>query len=198
MERQDHERMLQWLDEALDGELDASRSEVVTAHLAECGDCREARETSLRLRGWLDEDKVEVTPGFAARVTAALPVESWEIRPARSLRWAVGLLLLLASSSLLLLSAAGATEAAPFALLGSIADLMATSALAGAGLLGATWRGVGLVLNELLTHSPVTLAAFALALVAVHGLLWRMLRPRRRAHAHPSAASSKQAPPRGD
>ena len=68
-------------------------------------------------------------------------------------------------------------------ILGSIADLLSTAALAGAGLLGATWRGVGLVLHDLLAGSPVTLIAFAATLVAINLLLWRMLRPRLKAPA---------------
>ncbi len=93
------------------------------------------------------------------------------------------LLLVFASSSVLLLSASGVVGSAPFTLLGSVADLLATAALAGAGLLGATWQGVGLVLRDLLTGSPTTLIGFAAALVGIHLLLWRLLRPRQKARA---------------
>lgn len=195
MERQDHDTMLQWMQEALDGELDTSRSEALATHLKECDGCRQEQERSLRLHAMLAEDRVEIAPGFVSRVMAALPVEAWEVRPVRSFRLAVGVLFLLASSSLLLLSASGAAESAPLSLLGSIADLLTTSALAGAGLLGATWRGVGFVLHDLLTGSPVTLIAFVATLVALHGLLWRLLRPREKAHASPE---SLDLPRQGD
>ncbi len=192
MKRQDHATMLQWLDEELDLEFDPSRSLVLETHLKQCADCRREKERSLRLRGLLAEDRVEVAPGFTARVMAALPVASWEARPVRSLGLAIALLLLLASSSALLLSASGAAEGSPFSLLGSIADLLTTSMLAGAGLLGASWRGIGLVLQGLLTGSPATLMAFAATLVGVHLLLWRLMRPRQKAHA-PSGSAD---PPR--
>lgn len=180
---QNHSEMLQWLEEAIDGELDSSRSEVLEAHLSECAACRQENESVLRLHGMLSDDRVTVAPGFAARVMKALPVEAWQVRPARSFRLAMVLLLVFASSSVLLLSASGVVGSAPFTLFGSVADLLATAALAGAGLLGATWQGVGLVLRDLLTGSPTTFIGFAAALVGIHLLLWRLLRPRQKARA---------------
>ena len=62
----------------------------------------------------------------------------------------------------------------------AIAELLRSAALAGTGLLAASWSGVGLALGDLLSRSPVGFAAFGLFVLGVDFLflryLWRVSR----------------------
>ena len=85
---------------------------------------------------------------------------------------------------------------APFlAALGAVADLMVAAALAGAGLLGASWSGVGLALGEIFAGSKGTLAAFAGLVVGLNLVLFLLLR--RRPAAVKSGAVGRERRRRG-
>ena len=59
-------------------------------------------------------------------------------------------------------------------------DLFRSSLLAGAGLLDASWRGLGLALGRLFDGSLLNLAAFGIFVVGVDALFLRLLLKTRR------------------
>jgi hypothetical protein len=64
----------------------------------------------------------------------------------------------------------------------SLLAVAASAALAGAGLLGASWTGLGLVLDKVIS-SPVSLGAFGLLVLCLNLLLVSLIRRRRPAEA---------------
>ena len=61
-----------------------------------------------------------------------------------------------------------------------MAELFGSAALAGAGLLAASWSGVGLALGEILSRSTMGLVAFGVFVLGIDCLflryLWRLSR----------------------
>jgi hypothetical protein len=66
--------------------------------------------------------------------------------------------------------------------------MVRAAALAGAGLLGASWKGVGLIVENIIS-SPVSLGAFGFLVLCLNLLLISLVRRRR-----PSAAAATAAP----
>ena len=64
-----------------------------------------------------------------------------------------------------------------------MAGLAAAGALAGAGLLAASWKGVGLVTLEAVGTTPGGLVAFVVLVICLNLLLLSLLRRRRTAAA---------------
>lgn len=180
----DHETYQEWLQMEFDGELDAGRRPALAAHLESCAACRQEHEQLAELRAALAQAEVPVRPDFASAVMSALPPAGWESRHART--WALPLALIgalggaaaiLAGISAAQLHPAGAAGGA----FGALLEMFSTAALAGAGLLQASWRGVGLALGNALAGSWVNLGAFALGVAGLNVLLFRLLRRGRRA-----------------
>ncbi|MGH9380838.1 MAG: hypothetical protein ACRD2Z_09535, partial [Thermoanaerobaculia bacterium] len=61
----------------------------------------------------------------------------------------------------------------------ALGDLVAETVVAGAGLAGASWRGLWLAVAELRQASPWTTVAMGLTAGALCVLLWRLARGRR-------------------
>jgi hypothetical protein len=99
-----------------------------------------------------------------------------------------------AAAVLVGLSAADlAPQGALPAALAAIADLFGSAVLAGAGLLAASWRGLGIGLADLLAGSRSALLALALGVVGLNLLLWRLLRhPARVARAERRTSSLRR------
>jgi hypothetical protein len=153
------------------------------AHLAFCPDCADEEPLDTLLR----RESLEVRPDFRRAVLAALPVAPWEGRQAHTQRFpwafpaAACLLLGLLATAFYGMSAAvsGAGRAASaLGAMGALAGLLKASALAGAGLLGASWKGLGMVLQELIA-APLTLGAFAVLVFCLNVLLVSLVRRRR-------------------
>lgn len=184
----DHTTYREWLDLDLEGALPAGDGPRLAAHLADCADCRAERQRLAALHESLAAARVPVRAGFGDRVMASLPEAAWEGRAAPAARWAwaAGLVGLLAAASVALFAVSG-TRLAPggtlAGALGALAEMLAMAAIAGAGLLGATWRGLGMAVGELFGRSPGTLVAvalLALCLAALTVSLLRRPRPARR------------------
>ncbi len=107
---------------------------------------------------------------------------------------AILLLLGCASAALVGLSAADLAPRGPLpSALFAIVDLFGSAVLAGAGLLAASWRGLGIGLAELLAGSRSALTALALGVVGLNLLLWRLLRhPARVARAQRRSTSLRR------
>lgn len=182
----EHSEILHQLDLEAEGELSPAESRRLADHLEGCADCRAARRRAVALGELLDGAKVPVAEGFSARVMAALPEPAWRTSeqrarsaaPRRALAWAVVLFAVLALVSTLLLTAAlgGASGLPGGGLLAAVGRMAVAAVVTGAGLLGASWTGVGLAVGELFASAPGTLVAFALLLLFLSGLLFVLLR----------------------
>lgn len=79
--RQECQKLEPFLDDYLRGELPRATAEPLAAHLAACGDCREALEDlriSARLLGGAFEQGTDPGPGFARLVMARInTAENW-------------------------------------------------------------------------------------------------------------------------
>lgn len=187
------DRYREWIDLELDGALAAAERRELEAHLAGCADCAAERRRLERLHRRLAESRIPVRAGFRERVLAALPATGWEARPARAWRLP-GLLLAALGSATLLLAAVGGLRLEPQgplpAALAAVVELLATSALAGAQLMGASWRALGLAVNELVLASPTAVAALLLVLACLSALFVRLVRGAGAAPVRQRAAAS--------
>ena len=177
----DHTTYREGLDLDLEGALPAADGPRLAAHLAGCADCRDERQRLAALHASLAAARVPVRAGFRDQVMASLPEAAWEGRraPAARWAWAAGLVALLAAASAALFAASGprlAPGASLAGALGAFGEMLALAAIAGAGLLGATWTGLGLAVGELFARSPGTLVAVALLAVCLAALTASLLR----------------------
>lgn len=166
----------EWLQEALDGELSMLHRAPLRAHLEDCADCRAAARQLDALAAMLAHDTVEVPADFSQTVMARLPAAAWEVRRPRAWVAAAAALLvvLLAAAGLGL----GAGEIPGLGAVGALGDLLAESLIAGAGLAGASWRGLWLAVAELRQAEPWIPFAIGLLAITLCVLLWRLARGR--------------------
>ena len=129
-------------------------------------------------------------PDFRAAVMSALPTAGWEARSPRAWRFTAAVIVLLGGFAAALLVAGSAPAASGFGALAAVGGMLQAAILAGAGLLGASWKGLGLVLDELLS-SPASLGAFGFLVLCLNLLLVSLIRRRRPA---PAAARSQAGP----
>lgn len=186
----DFEEML-YLD--TDGQLSAGERRRLEQHVAACSACRSERQSIARLGSLLDSSRLEVTREFTDRVLAALPEAGWEGRARTGLRAAALVFALL--SVLAAVVGLGGREAVGGPLGGAVIallELFASAVAAGAGLLTASWRGLGLALGDVFRDSAAALAAFGLVVLGVDALLLRYLW-RRRAPGRSPAGRTESA-----
>jgi len=178
MERhQDYRDLLQM---AADGELSRLEAQRLDRHLANCAGCREERRELARLDDLLAAATVPVRADFRDEVIAALPSAAWESRHPASWAAGVGLVLVLGGGAFALTSGAGVTSSPLVEIFFAVLDLFRSSLLAGAGLLDASWRGLGLALGRLFDGSLLNLAAFGVFVIGVDALFLRLLLKTRR------------------
>ncbi len=180
-----------WVDLDLEGELREEDKARLDA-LAETEPRVQAERFALEsLHRMIGDDRIPVRPGFAARTMAALPHAWWERRRSSAALpvWALPLamMLVMALGGALLLG--GAEETGRFAGIGlAVLDFVQVTFLAGAGMLFATWRGVGFGLEQLIADSGMNLLAMVAGVVFLNLLFLSLLR--RRSHVTESAESS--------
>jgi hypothetical protein len=148
---------------------------------------REARELRA-VHAALAASVIAPRRGFADEVMRALPSAPWEARTVSAWRWPFVLLLALGGAAAALFGGAAAEfePVAPgFSAFAALAKLFSTAALAGAGLAGATWKGLGVGLATWLVESKLHLLAAAVLVAGLNLLLFRLLRPAVRQAAGP-------------
>jgi len=114
----------------------------------------------------LFEARIGVRSGFRDDLMRSLPAAGWEGKSPRSWRLPAAVMLLLGAAAALLLGVHSAETAPGLPLIGALAALgeaFSTGLLAGAGMLWASWRGVGLALDSVLSPSA-TVALVVLVL----------------------------------
>ncbi len=178
MER--HNDFQELLQMRADGELSRLEAQRLDRHLATCAGCREERRELARLDELLTAASVPVRPGFREEVVASLPSAAWESRHPAS--WAAGvvLALLLGGGAFALTSGAGVASSPLAEIFVAVFDLFRSSLVAGAGLLDASWRGLGLALGRLFDGSLLNLVVFGVFVIGVDALFLRLLLKTRR------------------
>lgn len=180
MNRPDHTTYREWLNLAADGLLPREERARLDEHLATCPECRRERDELAALDRLFQETRIAVRPDFRESVLAALPAAGWEARSPRAWRFPAAAFVLLAGIAAALLSAgvvAGA-DSSGLGTLAAVVEMVWATVLAGAGLLKASWKGIGIVVEDVLS-SPLTLGAFGLFVLCLNLLLVSLVRRRR-------------------
>lgn len=188
-----HDHLLEELDLELDvrleagtgrdgalGGLEPARRAAVAEHVAGCAECQKESRDLREVHQLLSASVVQPREGFTGEVMRALVPAPWEARAVVVWRWPFALLLALGGIAAVLLGGAAAElepASGSFAAFVALARLLESAALAGAGLLGASWRGLGSGLGFWLAASKTHLAIAGGLLVALNLLFVRLLRP---------------------
>jgi anti-sigma factor RsiW len=182
MSRPDHSTYREWLNLDADGSLGSGERALLDEHLATCADCRRERREIASLDGLLRSEALPVRADFQATVMSVLPTAGWEARSPRAWRFTAAVILLLGGFAAALLIAGSAPASSGLGALAAVAGMLQASAVAGAGLLGASWMGIGLVLDKVIA-SPVSLGAFGLLVLCLNLFLVSLIRRKRPAGA---------------
>jgi anti-sigma factor RsiW len=178
MSRPDHSTYREWLNLDADGSLGSGERALLDEHLAACADCRRERQEIESLDGLLRREALPVRADFQATVMSTLPTAGWEARSPRAWRFTAAVILLLGGFAAALLIAGSAPAPSGLGALAAVAGMLQASAVAGAGLLGASWMGIGLVLDKVIA-SPVSLGAFGLLVLCLNLFLVSLIRRKR-------------------
>lgn len=171
----DDATLRQWLDEDLDGELGGDEKVRLTAALAVDTALQAERQSLAGLHAMLATDRIAVRPAFKDEVLAALPPTRWAASQRAAWQLPVALLAVLTiAAGFLLAQGSGMGQTVGTAL--ALFDFMQAAVLAGAGLIGASWRGAGLVLEELFARSEINLVALGLGVICLNLLFVHLLR----------------------
>lgn len=173
----EHTRYEEWLDLDQDGGLPEEDETRLAAHLAECPECQRQREGLARLHHLMRSHRVDVRAELCQSVLQELPRAPWETPQEQP--W--GRVAAIASAVVILASALVFWgEGALPATVSAVGDFLTTSILAGAGLLAASWHGVGATVDSWLRLSIPNLLASGAMVVGLNLLLFRLLRRRGR------------------
>ncbi|MEO1083171.1 MAG: hypothetical protein AAFY88_02910 [Acidobacteriota bacterium] len=173
-----NESLASKLDLYADGGLSAEDVEALEQRIAAAPDLAAEVARAQQLHTLIEDSRVPVRTGFTERVMSALPQpHAATARGAWRLPLAMMLVLALGAATLI------GTALAENPLVGAglaVLDFAQTTALAGSGIVVATWRGAGMGLGELIGSSTMNMAAFAIMVLCVNMLfvsLWRRRRP---------------------
>lgn len=175
MDRPDHTLMEEWLDLEADGCLPADQQRKLDQHVAGCPECQRERQRFAALAGLLAGSRLPVRPDFKARVMASLPAAGWEGRHPRSWALPAAVCLLLGGLAVFVLGEGAAGLSTASSALLAVGGMLRAAVEAGAGLLNASWKGVGMVARESLS-SRTALAVFGVLVVCANLLLVSLVR----------------------
>lgn len=193
MKNMDQALLREWVDLDLEGELPETDRERLHHAVAHDPELQREQQALRGLQGMFRDGRVDVRPQFTDDVMGALPVAAWHTAaagrwPAWALPAALVVVMAVASSWVF----AGNLSGSHLLETGTmLADLIQTSILAGSGLLFATWRGVGLGVEEMIADSTANLVAFGVLVLCVNLLFISFLRRRRPAAVTVDSAASR-------
>jgi anti-sigma factor RsiW len=183
MKRPDHNTYREWLNLDVDGVLPEESRAQLTEHLAACAECRTERDGLLGFASLLQKARVPVREDFRAQVLSALPTAGWESRSPRTWAFPAAVFLLLAGVAAAVMGGRG-PHASLLSALVAVTGMFRASAVAGAGLIAASWKGLGMAFAAALS-SPVSIGVFGVFVLCLNLLLVSLLR-RRRSTAQPA------------
>lgn len=173
----DHSTFREWLYLEPDGGLSAGQYSQLRQHLTVCEECRQEQHELRSLFRLVAESRISVGEGFRQQVMDSLPAAGWQARNPRS--WVAALIavvaLTISAAVLIGANTADLVSAAPIAAIDAIWDLLASSALAGAGMLAASWKGLGVALQEVLGRSIWNWVAFGALVIGLDLLLIKVV-----------------------
>ncbi len=178
-----HQQYAELLSLEVDGELTPPERRLLADHLRSCDDCRRERDALAELAGLLTASRIPVADGFRAELMERLPAAGWQSRHPMSWAAAVAVLVVLAGGAAALAGSAAAASAPVAAAVVAVLELFGSSLVAGAGLLNASWRGIGLALGRLFDGSLLNLVALGVVVLGLDLLFLRLLLRTRRAVA---------------
>jgi predicted anti-sigma-YlaC factor YlaD len=177
MKRPDHNTFREWLNLDVDGVLSEESRAQLGEHLAACPACRTERDALLGLEGLLSKARVPVRQDFRAQVLSSLPTAGWESRSPRTWAFPAAVFLLLAGVASAVMGGRG-PHASMLSALAAVTGMFRASAVAGAGLIAASWKGLGMAVAAALS-SPVSIGVFGIFVLCLNLLLVSLLRRRR-------------------
>lgn len=178
MSRPDHNTYREWLALDADGMLDGGERALLDDHLASCADCRKERDENLALDALLQRSALPVRAGFRESAMSALPTAGWEARSPRAWRFTAAVIVLLGALAAALMSAGSAPASSGLGTLAAVGGMLQAAVVAGAGLLGASWKGLGMVIDKVIA-SPVSLGAFGFLVLCLNLFLVSLIRRKR-------------------
>ena len=177
MRQPDHITFRELLYLEPDGELNAGDRSRLRQHLEVCSDCRRERQELAGINVLLRDSAIPVGESFTQKVMQDLPAAGWETRSPRTWLAAMAVALLLAVGAAMLIGTASEdmVSALPLAAVSAVWELLSSSALAGAGMMAASWKGLGIAFQEVLGRSVWNMIAFGVIVISLDLLLLRYL-----------------------
>ena len=177
MTRPDHSTYREWLNLDADGDLPREQRSELDALLDACAECRAERDALLAFDGFLRKARVPVRADFRSSVMSALPSAGWESRSPRTWAFPAAVCALLAAVAGVIMGSRG-SHSSVLSALTAVAGMLRASAVAGLGLIEASWKGLGLAFSAALS-SPMSLGAFGIFVLCLNLVLFSLLRRRR-------------------
>jgi predicted anti-sigma-YlaC factor YlaD len=180
MKRPDHSTYREWLNLDADGALPREHRGLLDEHLAGCAECRAERDELLALESLLHRTRVPVRPDFRTQVMSSLPSVGWESRSPRTWAFPAAAFALFAAVAAATMGGGGSSgsHSSLVSALTAVAGMFRASAAAGAGLIAASWKGLGMAFAAALS-SPMSLGAFGIFVLCLNLVLFSLLRRRR-------------------
>lgn len=174
---EDHSLLKELLYLERDEELGREDRRRLAQHLEQCHECRRERLEIADLESLLVGATLPVGEDFTRQVMKRLPEAGWEASSPAGWRLAAAIFVLLgAGSAFLALGEGGLASEMPMAGAAlALFGLFRSALVAGAGLLTASWTGIGLALDELLGGSKAAFAVFGVLVLGVDLLFVRLL-----------------------
>lgn len=177
--RLDHSTYREWLNLEADGRLPREERGRLEQHLVSCSACRTELAELRALDDLLLQERVPVRESFRDDILNALPSAGWEARAPRTWGFPMALFLLLGMiASAIIGSGSALGEHSGVGTLSAVVGMFQATVLAGSGMLAASWKGFGLVFEQMLA-SPVSLGMFGVFVLCLNLLLVSMVRRKR-------------------
>lgn len=179
METVEQTDLARWMDLQAEGLLNAAEKVRLDELLKGKQDRRLVAEQTCwdQLHAALREDHCPVREGFRDEVMASVDLSQWQERQASAWQLPVAAMMLLTLGAVWSLNGVAADSPA-FGAASAIGDFVQTTLLAGAGVTVASWRGIGMGLEELLAGSAMQWVALSLMVACVNLLFFSLLRRR--------------------